>query len=480
MVKEECGVFGVFGHHDAAKLTYLGLYALQHRGQESAGIATVTNNRFKLKKEMGLVSEVFNAKTISGLTGEIAIGHVRYSTTGSSSAKNSQPFLVDSSKGTLAIAHNGNLINAKELHEELKSSGSIFQSTLDSEIIIHLLSKSGHENIINAFIEALGQIKGAYSLLLLNRNSLIAARDPYGFRPLCLGKLDDAYVISSETCALDLIKAEYIRDIEPGEILVIDKDGLNSIKPFTFNRHAFCIFEFIYFARPDSKIFGHSVHKTRKAFGAKLAKEHPVKADLVMAVPDSGNSAALGYAEESGIPFEFGMTRNHYIGRTFIEPSQKIRDLGVKIKLNPIRDTINGKRIIVVDDSIVRGTTSKQRISTLRDAGAKEVHLRISSPPIKCSCFFGIDTPKREKLIASSKEIEEIRKYIGADSLGYLSLEGLLKSAVLPPETFCTACFSGDYPIKFKHKISKLGLERNTRCSRSDKSGRGKRKKRKE
>jgi len=462
MLKEECGIFGVFGHEDAAKLTYLGLYALQHRGQESAGIVAFDHTRFRTIKEMGLVSEIFNPKNLSGLTGDMAVGHVRYSTTGSSNIKNTQPFLVETSKGTLAIAHNGNLVNAKELHKELKSSGSIFQTDLDPEIIIHLLSKSRKENLPDAFIEALKQAKGAYSLLLLDKNSLIAARDPYGFRPLCLGKLDSGWVVSSETCAFDLVGASYIRDIEPGEILLIGEDGLKSIKPFSFDGHAFCIFEFIYFARPDSQIFGQSVHCIRKKLGKRLAKEHPVEADLVMAVPDSGNSAALGYAQGSGIPFEFGMTRNHYIGRTFIEPNQQMRDLEVKIKLNPIKKILKGKKIIVVDDSIVRGTTSRRRISALREAGATQVHLRISSPPIKYSCYFGIDTPQRRNLIASSKEVEEIKEFIGADSLGYLSLEGLLESVVLPRKTFCTACFSGDYPIKIEHKINKFFLEKKT------------------
>ena len=458
-MKEECGIFGVFGHKDAANLTYLGLYALQHRGQESAGIVTQNHKRFKVIKDMGLVSEVFNPKNLAELTGDNAIGHVRYSTTGSSTIKNAQPFLAETSKGGIAIAHNGNLVNAAELHEELESSGSIFQTTMDSEVIIHLLSRSDSENITDALIETLSRIKGAYSLLIMGKDNLIAVRDTFGFRPLCLGKLDGAYVLSSETCALDLIQAEYIRDIEPGEILLINKDGASSMKPFPFHRHALCIFELIYFARPDSRVFGRNVHLIRKEFGKSLAKEHPIPADLVMAIPDSGNSAALGFAEQSGIPFEFGMTRNHYIGRTFIEPSQKIRDLGVKIKLNPIRDVLKGKRIVIVDDSIVRGTTSRQRVSALREAGATEVHMRISSPPIKWSCYFGIDTPEREKLIASKKEVDEIRQFIGADTLGYLSLEGLLGSAGLPAQEFCTACFSGDYPIKLKQKISKFSLE---------------------
>ncbi len=462
MIKEECGVFGVFGHEDAAKLTYLGLYALQHRGQESAGIvsATAGYSRFRMIKQMGLVSEVFNPKNLQELGGNVAMGHVRYSTTGSSNIKNAQPFLADTSKGKIAIAHNGNLTNAKELHDELKAKGSIFQTTQDTEVIVHLLSKSEKTKLIDSFVESLGRVKGAYSLLLLEKGSLIAARDPYGFRPLCLGKLDGAYVVSSETCALDLIQAKYIRDIEPGEVLVISKDGLKSIKPFQSGRNAFCIFELIYFARPDSTMFGKSVHEARKEFGKQLAREHPVKADLVMAIPDSGNSAALGYAEESGIPFEFGMTRNHYIGRTFIQPSQAIRDLEVKIKLNPIKDVLKGKSIVVVDDSIVRGTTSKRRVQALQDAGAKQIHMRISSPPIIGPCYFGIDTPKKEKLIASSKRIEEIRDFIGADSLGYLSLDGLLKASGIPAGKFCTACFSEDYPVKPKSGISKLALER--------------------
>ncbi|MCX5726116.1 MAG: amidophosphoribosyltransferase [Candidatus Saganbacteria bacterium] len=458
-MKEECGIFGVFGHKDAAELTYLGLYALQHRGQESTGIVTYDNGEFKTVKNMGLVSEVFNPENLSELSGDSAIGHVRYSTTGTSNIKNAQPFLADTSKGTMAIAHNGNIVNASDLHDELKSLGSIFQSTTDSEIIVHLLSKSRRDNIFNALIEALMRIRGAYSLVVLGEDHLIAARDEFGFRPLCLGRLDGAYVLSSETCALDLIQAEYIRDIEPGEVLLINKNGLSSLKPFPFIHSAYCIFELIYFARPDSLVFGQNVHSVRKRFGARLANEHPVSADLIMAIPDSGNSAALGYAQESVIPFEFGMTRNHYIGRTFIEPNQKIRDFEVKIKLNPIKDILKDKRVVIVDDSIVRGTTSKQRVQTIRHAGAKEVHMRISSPPIINSCYFGIDTPKKEKLIASSKSIEEIREYIGADSLGYLSIEGMLKCVSVSSDSFCTACFSGNYPMKLEHRISKLALE---------------------
>ncbi|MFH0886972.1 MAG: amidophosphoribosyltransferase [bacterium] len=449
--KEECGVFGVFGHPDAARLTYLGLYALQHRGQESAGIVSANGGGFHIIKGMGLVSDVFNDTNLKELVGDKAIGHVRYSTTGSSIAKNAQPFLSDTSKGTVAIAHNGNLINAKELHDELKAAGSIFQSSMDSEVIIHLLSRSQYWSFIDALMDALNRIKGAYSLAIITKDSIIAARDPYGFRPLCLGKLDDAYVIASETCALDLIQAKYIRDIEPGEILIIDKEGMKSIKPFPFNGHAFCIFELIYFARPNSRIFGQSVYHIRKEFGKQLAREHPVKADMVMAIPDSGNSAALGYAEESGIPFEYGMTRNHYIGRTFIQPSQSIRDLEVKIKLNPIRDVLQDKKVVVVDDSIVRGTTSKQRVLALREAGAKEIHMRISSPPIIGPCYFGIDTPIRNKLIAFTKSVAEIQKFIGADTLGYLSIDGMLEVSGLPREEFCTACFSNDYPIKVKN-----------------------------
>lgn len=461
MIKEECGVFGVFGHEDSSKLTYLGLYALQHRGQESAGIVTASKGRFRIIREMGLVSEVFNPENLSELTGRAAVGHVRYSTTGSSDIKNAQPTLSDTSKGKVAIAHNGNIVNARELHEELKSTGSIFQSSMDSEVIVHLISRSNHNNFLDSLVESLGRLRGAYSLAVLTRDSLIAARDPNGFRPLCLGKLDGAYVVASETCALDLIQAKYLRDIDPGEILIISRDGLKSVKPFQFERQSFCIFELIYFARPDSMMFSKSVHEFRKEFGRRLAKEHLVKADLVMAVPDSGNSAALGYAEESGIPFEFGMTRNHYIGRTFIQPSQKIRDLEVRIKLNPIKDVLKGKSVVVVDDSIVRGTTSKRRVETLREAGAKQIHMRISSPPIIGSCYFGIDTPKKEKLIASARKIDEIRRFIGADSLGYLSVDGLVDVTGFPPESFCTACFTEDYPVKFGRGTSKMILEKN-------------------
>ncbi len=458
--KEECGIFGIFGHKDAANLTFLGLYALQHRGQESAGIVISDGKQVRSQKAMGLVTDVFNQEALSKLPGHLAIGHVRYSTMGSSSLKNTQPFLVEYSQGSLAIAHNGNLVNAKELRCELESGGSIFQSTMDSEIIVHLLARSRKEELKEKISESLSQVKGAYSLLFLTEKELVAARDPQGVRPLCLGQLEGAYVIASESCALDLTRAKFLREIEPGEIVIIDQDGLHSFKPFPRKRHSFCIFELIYFARPDSYIFGGNVHLIRKAQGRELAREYPLKADLVIPIPDSGNSAALGFAEESGIPFEMGVVRNHYVGRTFIQPSPYIRDLGVRIKLNPVREVLKGKRVIIVEDSIVRGTTSRARIKTLREAGAKEIHMRVSCPPLRHPCFYGVDFPTKEELIASTRSVEEIADFVGLDSLGYLSLEGLFKAAPLPQEEFCTACFSGDYPIPVPKKAGKQTLER--------------------
>lgn len=459
-LKEECGVFGIFGHKDAANLTFLGLYALQHRGQESAGIAISDGKRVRSQKGMGLITEVFNQEALNRLTGNLAIGHVHYSTMGSSSIKNAQPFLAEYSRGSLAIAHNGNLVNARKLRQELESSGSIFQSTTDSEIIIHLLARSGKEKLRERVIESLSQVEGAYSLLLLAEKELVAARDPYGVRPLCLGRLEEAYVIASESCALDLTRAKFLREIEPGEVVFIDEEGLHSFKPFPWKRHSFCLFEIIYFARPDSYIFGGNVHLIRKAQGRELAKEYPLKADLVMPIPDSGNSAALGFAEESGMPFEMGVVRNHYVGRTFIQPSPYIRDLGVRIKLNPVREVLKGKKIVIVEDSIVRGTTSRARIKTLREAGAREIHMRVSCPPLKHPCFYGIDFPTKEELIAFTQSVEEIAKFVGLDSLGYLSLEGLLKAMPLPREEFCTACFQGDYPIPIPKGMEKQALER--------------------
>lgn len=459
-IREACGLFGIYGNKNASKLTYFGIYSLQHRGQESAGIVVSDEHNFTNHKGMGLVSEIFTHERINALKGHIAIGHVRYSTTGSSTIVNAQPFLAKCSGEYIAIAHNGNLVNTCQLHKELESKGAIFQSSMDSEIIVHLIAMSKEKKFEQKLIEAIKKIKGAYSLLLLTKDKLIAVRDPLGFRPLCLGKHNSSYVVASETCALDIINAKYIREIEPGEILIIDKDGLKSITPFkNTKKHAFCIFEYIYFARPDSNIFGKNVYITRKRLGRQLAKEWPVDADIVLAIPDSGNYAALGYAEEMKIFFEMGIVRNHYIGRTFIQPFQEIRDLNVRIKLNPIKEVVRNKKIVVVEDSIVRGTTSRIRMKTLYNAGAKEIHMRISCPPLRYPCFYGIDFPTRQELVAASHSVEEIRKSIGVNSLGYLSLEGLLEAMLLPKEEFCTACFNGKYPISPKETVSKYSLE---------------------
>ncbi len=454
MLKEECGVFGIFNHKDAVKLTYLGLYALQHRGQESCGIISQDKDNFHIVREMGLVSEVFNPENLSYLKGTNAIGHVRYSTTGSPNPTNIQPLYSKTNKGKIALAHNGNLSNAYEVYQKLKSDGALFQSTVDTETILHLIARSQETNIISVLADALNKIEGAYSMVILGENYLMAVRDPLGFRPLVLGKLDDAYIFASETCALDLIGATYIREVNPGEIIYIDKKtGLTSYYLKQKKRFSFCIFEHIYFARPDSIVYGELAHQVRKEFGRILAREFPVSADLVMAIPDSGNSSALGYSEESNIPYDLGMIRNHYIGRTFIQPDQKIRDLSVKIKLNPITKILKNKRVVVIDDSIVRGTTSRERVNAIRKAGAKEVHLRIASPPIKYPCFFGIDTPKRAKLIAAKKSIAEIEKFIDADSLGYLSLDGMLSAVnAYAKENYCTSCFRGKYPLKIFNK----------------------------
>ncbi|MDP1759787.1 MAG: amidophosphoribosyltransferase [Thermodesulfovibrionales bacterium] len=449
-IHEECGVFGVYGHSEASNLAYLGLYALQHRGQEGAGICSSDGRHLHLEKSMGLVADIFSEKRLKKLPGHIAIGHNRYSTAGSSALKNVQPILVNFALGPLAIAHNGNLVNAGEIREELEKEGAIFQSTSDSEVIVHLIAHSKTGDFYDKVIQALRQVSGAFSLLILRERELIAVRDPYGVRPLSLGQVDGAYVVASETCALDLIGAKYIRDVEPGELLIINENGLRSMKPLVAPRQASCIFEFIYFSRPDSYIFGEkNVNEMRKKFGAQLARESGVDADLVIAVPDSGVPAAIGFAEESKLPFDFGLIRNHYIGRTFIEPKQNIRHFGVKIKLNPVRKLLEGKRVLVVDDSIVRGTTSKKIVKMLREGGgAKEIHMRISSPPTVGPCFYGIDTPTRQELIASSHSVEEIRKFITADTLTYLSLEGL-KNIVPESHNFCTACFDDNYPISF-------------------------------
>ncbi len=455
---EECGVFGIFGHPDAANLTYLGLYSLQHRGQESAGIVSSDGKQLYGEKSMGLVADIFDEERIKKLPGHMAIGHNRYSTTGDSVAINIQPILVNFALGGLAVAHNGNLVNAGILKDELEAYGSIFQSTMDTEVIIHLIAQSRMATLHERIVDALSHVQGSYSLLLITEHEMIAVRDPHGFRPFSLAELDGAYVVASETCAFDLIEATYIRDIAPGEMVVINSSGLTSSFPFKAAEPSHCIFEFIYFARPDSMVFGQNVYTIRKAFGRQLARETGVEADVVIAVPDSGVPAALGYSEESGIPFDFGLIRNHYVGRTFIEPRQTIRHFGVKIKLNPVKDALKGKRVVVVDDSIVRGTTSKKIIKMIRNAGAAEVHMRISSPPTSYPCFYGIDTPTRQELIASTHSIEEIRKYITADTLGYLSMNGIEK--VVPHRmNYCAACFDGTYPVPFPgEKMLQLGL----------------------
>jgi amidophosphoribosyltransferase len=445
---EECGVVGVFNHPEAANLTYLGLHALQHRGQEGAGICSSNRKQLFIEKSKGLIADIFTEKRLTNLPGDIAIGHNRYSTAGANTLKNVQPIMVTFSLGSLAISHNGNLVNAVELRKELENQGAIFQSTSDSEVIVHLIANSKAGGLYERITDAMDRLRGAFSCLIMTENELIAVRDSYGFRPLSLGVHDGAHVIASETCAFDLIGAAYLRDIEPGEMVIINREGVHSLKPFHSKKLAFCIFEFIYFSRPDSYIFGaQNVNDMRKEFGRQLARESPIDADLVIPVPDSGVPAAIGYAEESGIPFDFGLIRNHYVGRTFIEPKQSIRHFGVKLKLNPVRRLLENKRIVVIDDSIVRGTTSKKIIKMLKEGGgAKEVHLRISSPPTIGPCFYGIDTPTRKELIASTHTVEEIRKYITSDSLYYLSLEGLLK-VVPEPEKYCTACFDNNYPI---------------------------------
>ena len=455
-MKEYCGIFGIYNNPNAAYYTYLGLYALQHRGQESAGIAATNGNKITYYRDFGLVSSVFKSENLKNLTGFVAIGHNRYSTSGASdSPDNIQPIVVSYKYGQLAIAHNGNIVNALELREKLEEEGSIFRGTTDSEVIVHLIVKSKKRKFIEKLMDALSKLKGAYSLLVMTNKKLIAARDPWGFRPLCMGELDGSPVFASETCAFDLIGAKYIRDVEPGEVIVIENGEMNSYRiPGCKNcKISHCIFEFVYFSRPDSKIFGNSVYEVRKEFGRILAREYPVEADLVIPVPDSGVVPALGYSQESGIPFEMGLIRNHYVGRTFIKPDQKMRDIGVKVKLNPIPELLKNKRIVVVDDSIVRGTTSRKIIRMLREAGAKEVHMRISSPPTRWPCYFGIDTPTRDQLIASSHSIEEICRYLEADSLGYLSLEGMIRAAGGSKDNYCTACFDGNYPVEIPENI---------------------------
>jgi amidophosphoribosyltransferase len=448
---DECGVFGVFGHPEAANLTYLGLYALQHRGQESAGIVASSGGDLNLHRAMGEVEEIFQPRVLAKLPGASAIGHTRYSTAGDKALLNAQPILVDCSKGKIAVAHNGNLTNAGEWRRKLEHRGSIFQANSDTEVIVHLIARSQARNFSGALGDALNQLEGAYSLLVLTPDELYAVRDPRGFRPLVLGKLPsgengDAWLVASETCAFDLLNAQYVREIQPGEMLRISRSGLESIHFSPPKPHQFCIFEHVYFSRPDSIIFGRSVNESREMLGRLLAREHPVEADMIVPVPDSGVPAAIGFALESKIPFRMGLIRNHYIGRTFIEPSQAIRNFGVKLKLNPVRELIAGKRVVLVDDSIVRGTTSRKLVRMVREAGAKEVHMRISCPPTISPCYYGVDTPTREELIASANSPEEIRKYLGADSLGYLSLPGLRQAVNDTEGDFCTACYTGVYP----------------------------------
>jgi amidophosphoribosyltransferase len=442
-----CGIFGIFNHPEASNHTYLGLYALQHRGQESGGIVSSDGKRLHLYRQMGLVSEIFTRDILKRLSGKSAIGHVRYSTAGSSELKNAQPFVVDYAKGSIAIAHNGNLTNAFLIRSELESNGSIFQSNMDTEVIVHLIARSKAKTFAERTIQALSQVEGAYSLLFLTEKEMIAVRDPFGFRPLVLGQLKDTPVVASETCAFDLIGAQFLREIEPGEILLINEDGVKSFKPFPPKPHHQCIFEFIYFARPDSFIFNRNVYEVRKSLGVQLAKESPAEVEMVVPIPDSGIPAAIGYSSESKLPLELGMIRNHYVGRTFIEPEQRIRHFGVKIKLNPVRELLKGKRIVTVDDSIVRATTGRKINRMFRNAGAREIHVRISSPPITHPCFFGIDTPNKSELIASSHTMKEIQKFIHASSLNYMGLEGLKRCVKGEEDNFCYACFTGDYPI---------------------------------
>jgi amidophosphoribosyltransferase len=445
---DHCGVVGVFGHPEASKLAYLSLYALQHRGQESAGITSSDGTQLYSHRRMGVVSEIFTGDVLERLPGEAAIGHTRYSTAGDTSLHNAQPIVSDCNRGNLALAHNGNLTNANEIRRKLEHKGSIFQTTSDTEVIVHLAARSAARNLPGALADALHQVEGAYSVVLLTRDELYAIRDPRGFRPLALGRLEGAWVVASETCAFDLINAEYVREIEPGEMLRISRSGLESIRFGSEKPHQYCIFEHVYFARPDSLVFARSVQQSRERLGRWLAREHPVQADMVVPVPDSGVPAAIGYAHESGIPFEMALIRNHYIGRTFIEPRQSIRDFGVKLKLNPVRRLLEGKRVVLVDDSIVRGTTSRKLVRMVREAGATEVHLRISCPPTISPCYYGVDTPTREELIASHNSVEDIRQYVGADSLGYLTLEHLREAVGDADGKFCTSCYTGVYPTE--------------------------------
>jgi amidophosphoribosyltransferase len=447
--KDECGVFGIFGHPEAANMTYLGLYALQHRGQESAGIAASDGQQVRVSKAMGYVAEVFDSDTLSTLPGRSAIGHVRYSTAGESQLANAQPFLIDCAHGQISICHNGNLVNADGLRNELVGQGSIFQSGSDTEVVLHLFARSKARTAEDAVTDSVTQVQGAFSFLMLMKDRMIAVRDPHGFRPLALGRLDDAFVVCSETCAMDLIGATYVRDVEPGEVLVISAGGVRSVKPFGAAPLAHCVFEHVYFARPDSYVFGQSVNEVRTDLGRILAREQRVDADVVVPVPDSGVCAAMGYAEEAGIPLRMGLIRNHYVGRTFIQPQSAIRHFGVKVKLNPVRAILENRRVVLVDDSLVRGTTSRKIVRMVRAAGAKEVHVRISCPPTISPCFYGVDTPRRSELIAATHTIDEIRDYLDADSVAYLSHDGLMRAVGERRAQYCSSCYTGVYPVAF-------------------------------
>jgi amidophosphoribosyltransferase len=447
--KDECGVFGIFGHPEAANMTYLGLYALQHRGQESAGIAASDGRQVRISREMGYVADIFDGETLSKLAGPISIGHVRYSTAGESKLLNAQPILIDCAHGQIALCHNGNIVNARELRDDLVQQGAIFQSNSDTELVLHLYARSKARTVEAAIIESVAQVKGAFSLAMMTKDALIAVRDPHGFRPLALGRLGDAWVVCSETCAMDLIGATYERDVAPGEILIISAEGVRSIKPFPPAPLAHCIFEHVYFARPDSYVFGRSVNEVRTELGRVLAREQPVDADVVVPVPDSGVCAAMGFHEASGVPLRMGLIRNHYVGRTFIQPQQSIRHFGVKVKLNPVRSILSQKRVILVDDSIVRGTTSRKIVRMVRAAGAKEVHVRISCPPTISPCFYGVDTPSKAELIGATHTLEEIREFLEADSVAYLSLEGMLSAVQTEKSSYCTSCYTGVYPVEF-------------------------------
>ncbi|MFH1241702.1 MAG: amidophosphoribosyltransferase [Pseudomonadota bacterium] len=457
--REECGIFAVYGHKEAAKLAYFGLYALQHRGQESAGIVASDGKQVVEHKAMGLVPDIFDEAVLNRLKGHLALGHVRYSTTGSSLLVNAQPFRIRYSGTSLAIAHNGNLVNASHIRSELENRGSIFQTSMDTEVVLHLAAKFLRLGLEEALTQTMAQVKGAFSMILMTGDAIIAARDPNGFRPLALGRLNSSYVVASETCALDLVEAEFIREIEPGEILIINQNGLRSIPSRLESRKSQCIFELIYFARPDSNVFGQNVYLFRKRQGSLLAREFPRDVDLVMPFPDSGNYAAIGYAQESGIPLEMGVIRNHYVGRTFIEPSQSMRDFGVKVKLNPVKELLRDRRVLIIEDSIIRGTTARSRIETLRKVGAREVHMLVSCPPHRFPCYYGIDFSSRGELIAAQKSVEEIGRFIRLDSLGYLNINNLVKATDIPREELCLACFDGNYPVPIDQGFSKYCFE---------------------